>query len=68
VLSKKDPQLEKQIERRFTDLQNLLDRQRTGADGFVSYTALSTSEVKALSDAVNALSEPLSKLTAAVAL
>jgi iron uptake system component EfeO len=68
VLSKKDPALERQIERRFADLQRLLDRHRTGAGGFVSYTALSTPQVKALSDAVNALSEPLSKLTAAVAL
>ncbi len=68
VLSTKDPTLEKQIERRFTDLQRLLDQHRTGSEGFVSYTALSTSQVKALSDAVNALSEPLSKLTAAVAL
>lgn len=68
VLSEKDPALEKQIQRRFVDLQKLLDQHRTGADGFVSYTALSKPEVRALSDAVNALSEPLSKLTAAVAL
>jgi iron uptake system component EfeO len=68
VLTEKDPALERQIERRFADLQGLLDRHRTGGGGFVSYTALSTPQVKALSDAVNALSEPLSKLTAAVAL
>jgi iron uptake system component EfeO len=68
VLSEKDPALERQIERRFADLQGLLDRHRTAAGGFVSYTALSTPQVRALSDAVNALSEPLSKLTAAVAL
>ncbi len=43
----------------------LLDAQRRG-DGFVTYDQLSTAEVKALSDAVNALSEPLSKLAAAV--
>jgi iron uptake system component EfeO len=68
VLSEKDPALERQIKRRFADLQGLLDRHRTAAGGFVSYTALSTPQVRALSDAVNALSEPLSKLTAAVAL
>ena len=67
VLTKKDPELEKQIERRFTELQKLLDRHRVG-DGFVTYTELSKAEVRQLSDAVNALSEPLSKLTAAVAL
>ena len=37
-----------------------------GDDGFVSYDALSTEQVKQLADAVNALSEPLSRLTAAV--
>ena len=35
-------------------------------DGFVTYDQLTPDQVKALSDAVNALSEPLSKLTAAV--
>jgi iron uptake system component EfeO len=68
VLSQKDPVLEKQIARRFAALQRLLDRYRVGKDGFVSYTRLSTGQVRQLSDAVNALSEPLSKLTAAVAL
>ncbi|HEX5562491.1 MAG TPA: iron uptake system protein EfeO [Nocardioidaceae bacterium] len=68
VLSHKDPVLERQIARRFAALQRLLDRYRVGKDGFVSYTDLSTSQVRALSDAVNALSEPLSRLTAAVAL
>ena len=67
VLAKKDPELAKQIERRFTELQRLLDRHRVD-DGFVTYTELSKAEVRQLSDAVNALSEPLSKLTAAVAL
>jgi iron uptake system component EfeO len=68
VLSRKDPALGREIERRFTQLQALLDRHRVGEDGFVSYTDLSRREVKRLSDAVNALSEPLSRLTAAVAL
>jgi iron uptake system component EfeO len=68
VLSQKDSALQQQIERRFTELQKLLDQHRTGADGFVSYTSLSTADVRRLSDAVNALSEPLSRLTAAVAL
>ena len=68
VLSEKDPALQRQIERRFTDLQALLDQHRVGKDDFVSYTDLSKAEVKALSDSVNALSEPLSKLTAAVTL
>jgi iron uptake system component EfeO len=68
VLTEKDPALEKQIEQRFTQLQALLDRHKVGQDGFVVYTTLGTGQVKQLSDAVNALSEPLSKLTAAVTL
>lgn len=67
VLAEKDPALEKQIEQRFVALQKLLDAHRQGA-GFVGYQQLSTAQVKQLSDAVNALSEPLSKLTAAVTL
>jgi iron uptake system component EfeO len=67
VLTKKDPALEKEIDKRFDELQKLLDGHRRG-DQFVSYTSLSRAEVRRLSDSVNALSEPLSKLTAAVAL
>ena len=57
--------LQTQIETRFTALQGLLDQHESG-DGFVLYNELSAAEVKALSHAVNALSEPLSMLTAAV--
>ena len=49
----------------FEDLQELLDAQRDG-DGFKTYDQLNQDEIKALSDAVNALSEPLSRLTAVV--
>jgi iron uptake system component EfeO len=68
VLAEKDPVLSKQIQGRFTALEKLLDRHRVGSRDFVSYTTLTKAQVKALSDAVNALSEPLSKLTAAVTL
>lgn len=51
------------IERRFTALNELLAQHGSLADGFVSYTDLSTAQVKELSDSINALSEPLSKLT-----
>jgi iron uptake system component EfeO len=67
VLKKKDPALDKQIEQRFKELQKLLDQYKRGS-GYVTYTELSKEQVKELSDAVNALSEPLSKLTAAVTL
>lgn len=65
VLEIKDRELKELLDGRFHELQDLLDEQRVG-DGFRSYDELSTAEVKALADAVNALSEPLSRLTAAV--
>jgi iron uptake system component EfeO len=65
LLEQKDPELASELETRFDELQVLLDAQRTD-DGFRYYDELSPDEIKALSDAVNALSEPLSRLTAAV--
>jgi iron uptake system component EfeO len=65
IVEAKDPELADQLTTRFDELQALLDAQREG-DGFVTYDELSPAQVKALSDAVNALSEPLSRLTAAV--
>ncbi len=65
LLQRTDPELDTRIDARFTALQKLLDRHTSG-DGFVSYDTLSSGDVKALSDAVNALAEPLSQLTAAV--
>jgi len=65
ILEQKDPELATDLESRFAELQALLDATRVG-DGFKLYDELTPDEVKALSDAVNALSEPLSKLTAAV--
>jgi iron uptake system component EfeO len=65
ILEEKDPELAGELETRFEELQALLDQHRVG-DGFQLYDELSEDEVKALADAVNALSEPLSRLTAAV--
>lgn len=65
LLTKKDPALETSVATKFTALQKVLDKHSKG-DGFKLYTELSKTEIKELSDAVNALSEPLSKVTAAV--
>lgn len=65
ILEQKDPELATELDARFDELQTLLDAQRAG-DGFKTYDQLTPQEVKGLSDAVNALSEPLSRLTAAV--
>ncbi len=65
LLRTTDAELADELDDRFAELQVLLDAQRSG-DGFVLYTDLEQSEVRELSDAVNALAEPLSRLTAAV--
>lgn len=65
MLVTKNPGLAAELDQQFTTLQNLLDAQRSG-DGFRSYTQLSKKEIKALADQVNALGEPLNKLTAAL--
>ena len=65
IVEQRDPQLAETLSTRFADLQKLLDAQRTD-DGFVYYDELTPEQVQQLSNAVNALSEPLSKLTAAV--
>jgi iron uptake system component EfeO len=65
LLQANNPQLDTSIDTTFKSLQSLLDQHRVG-DGFKTYDQLTAAEVKQLSDAVNALSEPLSKLAAAV--
>lgn len=65
LLQKKDPELDRQLNTDFDSLQQLLDQHRQGI-GFKTYDQLTKVEIRELSDAVNALSEPLSKLTAAV--
>jgi iron uptake system component EfeO len=65
VVSATDSDLAATLDARFANVQALLDAQRDG-DGFVLYTELSDDEVRALAAAVDALSEPLSRLTATV--
>ena len=66
LLLVKDPELNSMIGSEFEHLQGLLDAQRVGASGFVTYDKLTPAQVKELADAVNSLSEPLSKLAGAV--
>ncbi|MEU9969580.1 iron uptake system protein EfeO [Streptomyces malaysiensis] len=65
VAAKNDPELATSLDKQFTAVEKLLDMYREG-DGFVSYDTVSESKRKELSDAVNALAEPLSRLAAAV--
>ena len=67
ALETKDPELAATLTERFAALQTLLDQYRDG-DGFVLYTDLTDDQIKELAAAVNALSEPLAELTAAVVL
>ena len=65
IVEKKDSELASNIDEKFKDVQALLDQHREG-EGFVSYTELSEDQVRELSDSIDALSEPLSKLTGVV--
>lgn len=65
VLQKRNPTLNSQINARFTGLQTLLDAQRQGS-GWKLYGKVSKPDVRQLSDAVNALAEPVSKMATAV--
>ena len=67
ILLVKDKALAASLDTEFASLQVLLDQHRVG-DGFALYTELSASDVRALSDQVNALGEPLNRLTAAMVL
>ncbi|GAA1227678.1 iron uptake system protein EfeO [Rhodoglobus aureus] len=67
ILVEKDADLAATLDSEFEQLQTLLDAQKVG-DGFRLYSELSTSEIRAFSDQVNALAEPLSRLTAVLVL
>ncbi|GAA4087636.1 iron uptake system protein EfeO [Actinomadura miaoliensis] len=69
VAAEKDPALAKELDERFAALFRLLDdhRDKGSPDGFVPYDTVGKDDRKKLSDGVNALAEPLSKLAAAVA-
>lgn len=61
VLKKKDEKLTTDIKQRFADVYSLLEQHEAG-DGYISYTDLKKSEVKSLSQAIDALAEPLSQI------
>jgi iron uptake system component EfeO len=65
VLSEKDSALTTSLGQRFAELQALLDKYRS-KDTFVSYSTVTQEQRRSLSAAVDALSEPLSKVAAAV--
>ncbi|MFG2632678.1 iron uptake system protein EfeO [Streptomyces sp. NPDC048362] len=68
VAAKNDAALTTELDKQFTALNALLDKYRSNKTSydFVSYDKVGKDQRKELSDAVNALAEPLSKLAAAV--
>ncbi|MEU2673580.1 iron uptake system protein EfeO [Streptomyces sp. NPDC007164] len=68
IASKNDAALATTLDKRFTELNTLLDKYREdkGSYEFTSYEKVGKADRKELSDAVNALAEPLSRLAAAV--
>ncbi|OIH86658.1 PbrT family lead (Pb2+) uptake porter [Arthrobacter sp. UCD-GKA] len=65
LLTDSDAELDATLQKNFDALQKLLDGHKKG-QGFVFYDELDQAQVQELSAAVDALAEPLSKLTAAV--
>ncbi|MFG2079360.1 iron uptake system protein EfeO [Micromonospora tulbaghiae] len=66
ALEQRAPDLVKQLDSEFANVEATLGRHRAG-DGWKLHTQLGKVELKELSDAVNALAEPVSKVAAAVA-
>ncbi|WP_423923158.1 iron uptake system protein EfeO [Frigoribacterium sp. 2-23] len=66
IVKTKDAKLVDQIDGKLTSLENLLATYGSLDTGFPAYTSLTDTDKRKLSDAVNALSEPLSKLTTAL--
>lgn len=67
VLKKNDPALVKELDKRFKALNAELDQHQKDDGSWTFYDKLTKEKVKSLSDTVAALSEPISKVAAAVA-
>ncbi|MFG1868824.1 iron uptake system protein EfeO [Micromonospora arborensis] len=66
ALEQRSPELVKQLDTEFANVEALLGKHRDG-DGWKLHTALNKTELRELSDGINALAEPISKVAAAVA-
>ena len=66
ALEQRAPDLVKQLDGEFANVETTLGKHRAG-DGWKLHTQLGKDELKELSDTVNALAEPVSKVAAAVA-
>ena len=68
IIEGTDPELAEELTTRFDDLNGLLAQYGSIEDGFVYYNELTPEQVLELARAVDALAEPLSRLTAAAVL
>jgi iron uptake system EfeUOB component EfeO/EfeM len=66
LLEQQDPQLAKEIDQRFAEVENKLQPYRRG-DGFVLYGELSEQDRRQLAQSIDALAEPISQVAAIVA-
>ncbi|WP_433496256.1 iron uptake system protein EfeO [Sphaerimonospora sp. CA-214678] len=66
VLEERAPDLVKTLDEKFAAAEQALERHRSG-DGWQLHTELSKDDLRLLSDAINALAEPISKVAAVVA-
>ena len=67
VLEKQDPELVTLLDQRFKELDTELDQYQKDDGSWTFYDDLTKAQIKKLSDAVAALSEPISKVAAVVA-
>jgi iron uptake system EfeUOB component EfeO/EfeM len=65
LLTRNDGELAQEITARFDDVERTLDRYRRGGT-FVRYTTLTQADTRKLSAVVDALAEPLSRVSAAI--
>ncbi|BEL06478.1 peptidase M75 family protein [Actinoplanes sichuanensis] len=66
VLEERDPALVKTLDTEFANVDTALAKHRAG-DGWKLHTDLTQADLKELSDAINALAEPISQVAAVVA-
>jgi iron uptake system component EfeO len=66
ALEQRDPALVKQIDTAFTNVDNELAKYRVG-DGWKYQNELTEAQLKGLSDVINALAEPISKIAGVIA-
>ncbi|MGC5661487.1 iron uptake system protein EfeO [Micromonospora sp. WMMD723] len=66
ALEQRAPELVAQLDKEFANVEAALGKHRDG-DGWKLHTQLSKTDLKELSDSINALAEPVSKVAAAVA-